>query len=137
MAVKLITAPADPVLTLAQAKAHLRVDHNDEDDLITALVLAATANVETFTGRALIDQTWELVLDSFPDDTNLFEIEIPKPPLIEVVRIAYDDELGDEQVMAAADYFVDNASEPGWVVPASDSLWPATLDAINTVRIRF
>lgn len=134
MGLRLIAAPLTTPVSLSEAKAHLRFDDNDEDLLITTYIEAATDYAEKFLGRALIDQTWELVLDAFPTE----EIKIPKPPLIEVLSINYSDPDGLDQVVAAANYYVDNASEPGWVVPQGGSLtWPATLDAINAVRIRY
>lgn len=131
MAKKLITPPAIAPVSLAVAKERLRVDVSDEDDKITKLIAANTAYAERFMGRALIDQTWELILDKFP--TN--EIKIPLPPLIEVVSVKYDDGAGDEQTVSTGSYTVDAVSEPGWVVPASS--WPATFDGVNSVRVRF
>jgi len=136
MALKLIT-PAAPVLTLEEVKMHLRVIDDDEDALITSLELAATRFAETFTGRAFSLQTWDLVLDAFPSDNEL-EIKIPLPPLIDVVHIAYDNTGGDEAFVPSGSYFVDNVSQPGWIVPQGYSpSWPDTVDAINSVRVRF
>jgi uncharacterized phiE125 gp8 family phage protein len=135
MALRLITPPAVEVFTLAQAKAHLRVDFTDEDALIQALIVAARQYAEGpsgFTGRAFVEQTWELVIDEFPDA----EIKIPMPPLQSVTSIKYDDGAGDEQTLDPSLYYVDDVSEPGWVVPITSG-WPTTLDAINAVRIRF
>ena len=129
MALKLITPPVAYPVTLAEAKAHLRVDHNDEDALITTFLAASTDFCEAFLGRALMPQTWELVLDQFP--TN--EIKLPKPPLIEVLSVQYDDGAGDLQSYTS--YSMDNVSEPGWIVP--DGSWPGTFDGINAVRIRY
>lgn len=156
MGLRLITAP-DVAVLLADAKAFLRVVDNDEDALIEGFVAAATAYVEQYLGRALIDQTWELVLDSFPGqaNANFFnnyyylptntatnangEIKIPKPPLIEVQSVKYYDTDGFQQTVPTTDYFVDTTTRPnGWVVPQGGALsWPATLDAINSVTIRF
>ena len=149
MGLKLITPPAAMPLTLEEAKAHLRVVANDEDNLIGAYLAAATANVEAWLGRVLVDQTWDYVLDAFPGNTvsggtsvntstNNVGIQIPNPPLISVVQLAYDNTNGDEVIMPAADYFVDNVNAPGWVIPAGSSLvWPSTINASNSVRIRF
>lgn len=132
MAVRVITPPANYPLTLDEAKSHLRVDHTDEDALITTFLAASTAHAEQFTGRALITQTLELVLDTF-----IHDIEIPRPPLQSVVSVKYDDASGVEQTLVENnDYVVDAASQPGWVV-ATDAGWPTTLDAINAVRIRY
>lgn len=137
MGVKLITPPATTPVSLTEAKTHLRIDGTNDDAAIAAYIEAATKATEAFLGRALVDQTWQLVLDSFPTGIDL-EIKIPKPPLIAVTSIVYDDSNGQEQPLTPDNYFVDNVSEPGWVVPASGSLsWPAPIAAINSVRINF
>lgn len=61
---ELITPPTDPVVTLAEAKDHLRVSHDDEDWLIAGLIDAATAHLDGVggvLGRALNPQTWRAV----------------------------------------------------------------------------
>jgi uncharacterized phiE125 gp8 family phage protein len=137
MGLKLITPPATTPVTLDEAKAHLRVVDDDEDAIIATYIQAATGSTEAFLGRALIDQTWDLVLDAFPTDTMHLEIKVPKPPLIEVTQIAYDDGNGDEQIIPSGNYYVDAVSEFGWVVPQGGLSWPTTIDAINSVRVRF
>lgn len=133
MAVRVITPPSDYPLTLAELKAHLRVDTSDEDGLITAYLAAATSHAEKFLGRALITQTLELVLDKFYDA----QIVIPMPPLQSVASVRYDDSSGDEQLLAEnTDYLVDTASAPGWIA-AVNKTWPTTIDTINAVRIRY
>lgn len=136
MALRLITPPLTTPITLTEAKAHLNVDHSDDDTLITALIEAATAYIDGpvgFLGRAIVDQTWELVLDEFPDN----EIKLPMPPVIEVVSIKYDDGDGVEQTVSSQDYTLDNVSEPGWVLPESPGAWPSTFDGINAVRVQY
>lgn len=56
-----VTPPAVQPITLAQAKAHLRVDHADEDDLIDGLVAGAVAYLDGWggvLGRAIMPQQW-------------------------------------------------------------------------------
>jgi uncharacterized phiE125 gp8 family phage protein len=136
MALRMISGPAVQPMTLQEVKDHLRIDYSDMDDLITAYLEAATSHVQgqhSFTGRALVTQTWELVIDHFP----VHEIKIPLPPLQSVESIKYDASDGLETTLAADQYYVDNVSEPGWVVPITGG-WPTgILDAINAVRIRF
>lgn len=142
MALTLITGPEITPVTLEEAKAYCRIDHADDDELVTAFLEAATAHLDGKQGtlhRCLEPQTWELTYDDFPDaDCNgdAF-IEIPLPPLLEIVTIKYDDADGVEQTIDAANYDVDNKSIPGWVVPVSTYTWPTPLDAINSVRVRF
>lgn len=41
------------MLTLYEAKAHLRIDHNDEDELLQAYIDAAEASIADFLGTEL------------------------------------------------------------------------------------
>jgi uncharacterized phiE125 gp8 family phage protein len=57
----LVTGPATKPLSLAEAKAHLRVNHGDEDALIEALIDAAADHVDGWSGvlgKCLVTQTW-------------------------------------------------------------------------------
>ena len=60
-------APAAEPVTLAEAKAYLRLQHDSEDALLAGLVRAAREEVERATGIALIDQHWRMTLDDWPD----------------------------------------------------------------------
>lgn len=132
MATRLVTAPATLPVTLAEAKTHLNVDFNDHDSLISSMISAATDYAQKFTGRAFIEQTWELVIDTFP----ISEIKLLNPPLIGVNSVMYYDAAGNETTLDASAYTVDTVSEPGWIVP-STSGWPMPLDAINVVTIQY
>lgn len=132
MSLVLVT-PGTPAITLAQAKAHLRVDHADEDALISALVAAATAHAELWTSKTFEPSTWDFVIDRFPR----CEIGIPKTPVQEIVSISYVDAAGMDQVVAPTDYAVDLASESAWIVPAHGFGWPGVMNTVNAVRVRF
>lgn len=134
MGYKLVTAPSSVVISLEEAKQHLRVDHSDEDDLIEAYTEAATGAVEQESGRALVDQTWDLYLDAMPDSAD-DPIEIAKPPLLEILGVFYRDSAGDEQEFAAASYNIDDTSIPARIVAVS--AWPTAKEMINAVRVRF
>ncbi|MFD1333894.1 head-tail connector protein, partial [Methylopila musalis] len=56
----LLTAPAAEPLGLADAKAYLRLDHDDEDALLGELIASARAEVERLTRRVLVAQRWRL-----------------------------------------------------------------------------
>jgi hypothetical protein len=61
----LIAGPGEEPVTLAEAKAFCRIDGDDEDALVGALVAAARLQVESLSGRALVTQTWRLSLSGF------------------------------------------------------------------------
>lgn len=67
----LLTAPAAEPLALDEARAFLRADTNDDDELIASLIAAARGHVETQTRRALMTQGWRLTLDCWPADGRI------------------------------------------------------------------
>lgn len=133
MTIKVITPPAVEPISLAEAKVHLRVDSSDENDLITALIVAARQAAEHQLDRALITQTLERVLDAFPST----ELELGMPPVQSITSVKYYDADEVLQTMDAADYSLDADRLPGWVVPAYGTTWPSTLDTANSVRVRY
>lgn len=87
MSAILLTAPAIEPVSLDEARAFLRVEHND-DEVIAALLAGAHIHVEAATRRALITQSWRLSLDGWPEDGRL---EVRPGPLqsLSVARV-YD-----------------------------------------------
>ena len=135
MSLKRYTAPASTPVTLAEAKAHLRVDVSDDDALITTMIESATDMAEQATGRALISQTWDLNLDAFPT-----EIELAPVPIVSVSSFTYTDTNGATQTLSSGpDYVLDTTGDhgPARIVPAYGKTWPETRDQINAVTIRF
>jgi uncharacterized phiE125 gp8 family phage protein len=82
MSLQLNTPPAEEPVTLAQAKTWLKVETDDEDALIAALIPAARARAEWHTGRAFVTQGWTLWLDRLGDC-----VELPLPPLVSVTSV--------------------------------------------------
>lgn len=135
MARKLITAAAEEPVGLDQAKLHLRVDGDGDDTLITEKIVAARQSVEGFLNRALVTQTWELVLDTWPAGPVLV---LPLPPLQSVTSITYMLRDGTTATLATSVYGVDADGEPGKVFLKPDRSWPAdALYPYNAVRVRF
>lgn len=132
MSLKLYTAPVYEPVTLTEAKAHLRVDVSTDDTYIGALITAAREACEHRIGRSLMRQTWELMLDEFPDG-----IRLDNPPTLAVVSVEYADDDGDYVTLSSDDYTVDSNKEPGWIVPAYGLTWPTPRSQINAVRVRY
>lgn len=132
---QLIADAAEEPVTLVEAKAHLRVDVDAEDDLITALITAARQMVEQITRRALLSQDWELRLEAFPADTV---IELPCPPLQSVSALTYIDGDNVSHTVEASTYQVDTGSTPGRLALVAGASWPGdTLRSLGGVQIAF
>jgi uncharacterized phiE125 gp8 family phage protein len=132
MPYKVITAPSVEPVTLDEAKNHCRVDGTEDDALIASLIVAARESAEHEIGRALCTQTRELILDSFPP-----AFVLRGSPIQSVVSVRYLDSDSVEVELDPQDYQLDNASEPGYVVPAYGKAWPASFPVPNAVRVRY
>jgi uncharacterized phiE125 gp8 family phage protein len=129
MTAALITPPAIEPVQLADAKAYLRVDNDDEDDFINAAVAAARMHVETLTRRVLIQQSWRVYLDSWP---RTRVVTIPVAPLIAVESVTVYDRNGEPTTLSPDDYQVDTTSVPGRLMPyATVPLAERTINGIE------
>jgi len=131
----IIPVTTEPI-TLAEVRQHLRLpDDTTEDDLLLGLIKTARVYCETYTRRAIAEQTLEFYLDRFSVNSTII---LPCPPLLSVVEIGYTDSTGEETILSVSDYVVDTAGDPGRVMPAYGMTWPvfAPYPAMS-VRIRF
>lgn len=122
-------------ITLAQAKLHLRVDHDDEDDYIEALIVTAREYAEAFQRRKLMQGTLTQDLNEFPEGGG--PIRLLYPPLISVTSITYLDEDGVQQTLPSANYRVVNDDIGATIEPEFDYSWPITRDVSNAVRVTY
>ena len=129
------TPPAVEPVTVAEAKAHLRVDISDDDTYIGTLITAAREWCEQYLDRTLVSTQWVMRFDSFP-----YEIELPRPPISSsgtttAVTLTYT--LGDDSTatLSTATYRVDRNSTPGVVRQLRAGSWPGNLDDYNAVSV--
>jgi len=112
--------PAAEPVTLAEAKAHLRVDSSDEDALIAAMISAAREAAEHETGRTFVSTPWRLTLDQFPTS-----IALPMPRVTAVTQIHYVDGDGITQALNPAGYqLIADSEYEAWIEPAYGYSWP-------------
>jgi uncharacterized phiE125 gp8 family phage protein len=105
----LLSGPAFEPVTLADAKAHLRVEHDDDDDVIAALIAGARIHVEAQTRRALITQSWRLVRDAWPEDGRIAVLPAPVQALTAARVYRLD---GTTQAIDTAAFVVEAGSAP-------------------------
>lgn len=146
---RLITAPTYEPVTLAQAKAHLRIETTADDATVTQLIAAARMYTEKVAWRGLCQQTWERVLGAFPceDTTRLPKGHLatlpdagdPPVPVSPVTYVKYLDANGVRQTLATSVYEVNtgDANTPGSVVLKYNQQWPSTRDRWDAVVIRY
>src|SRR5688572_22677014 len=96
-------SPSDPVVSLADAKAHLRIDisFTAEDSLIEGIVLTAQDYVERETRTAIALGSFTLTLDGWPASG---EVQIPLPPLVDVSAVTYRDPSGSLVTLPTSAY---------------------------------
>lgn len=133
MKLELKTAPSVQPITLAEAKAHLRVDTTDEDTYINTLITASTNFAEKYTYRQFITATYYQYLDSFP----IGKITLEKPKLQSVTAITYTDEDGDTKSLSTDVYEVDDKATIGTIRLKDGQSYPTTKSTYNAVRIEF
>lgn len=109
MALLMTSGPAVEPVTLAEAKAHLRVDGDAEDVLITSLVMTSRLQIEAALSMALVTQTWSYFVDRLPPDGI---IRLPLRPVqsLDAVRVHHDD--GGITSLPTATYALDGLSNP-------------------------
>ncbi len=90
----LVTPPDILPVSLAEAKAHLRVDYDDDDALIASLIGAAVDHLDGWTGilgRCLVEQEWR---QDFAAGASCFPL--PLGPVIEITSVTAGGETVDQ-----------------------------------------
>jgi len=86
------------VVTLAEAKAHLKVDFDTDDTLIADLIDAAIDDAENFTCTSIREAKYGIFMDDFNDHT------IKNTPVQSITAITYKDALEAEQTLPTTAY---------------------------------
>lgn len=124
--------PAGPVISLVEAKRHLRVDFDDDNADIQDLIAVATAAIEgpDGIGVALTQQTWRMSLDHFP-----CEIVIPLGPVKSITSIVYIGADGNPANVTS--WRTDFDASPCRIWPARDTAWPTVTCEPGAVKVTF
>lgn len=136
MSWKLITLPVGLAVSMDEARVAARADVDESgtsplDGEIQRAIRTYTAEAESETSRAVMEQTWRLTLDRFNGT-----IQLRRPPLLQVVHVKFYDAENVQRTLDPQDYQVDGESEPGYIEPAPGKAWPATASRINAVEVQ-
>ena len=130
----LYSGPSEAAVSFADARDFLRLPDDGEAVIVSDLITAATAKVESDTGRLLCTQTWDLYCDAFPK--GLDPIELPLQPLQSVTSIQVTSLAGVQSTLATSVYQVDAVSIPPRITLADGQCWPTDLRATHGIVIR-
>jgi uncharacterized phiE125 gp8 family phage protein len=130
----LVTPPPTEPVTVEEAKAHARIDEDDDQPLVAGLIATAREMAEDYTRRAFITQTWKMFLDAWP---VCGFVELPKAPLQSVTHIKTYDDADVPTTFDSVYYFVDTATRPGRITLRTTGSWPAPARVANGIEIQF
>jgi uncharacterized phiE125 gp8 family phage protein len=105
----IIVPPAAEPLTLAEVKAHLRLDSSIDDALLTSLITAARGYLEAESGLVLVTQTLRFYFDDWPAG-GLIQLAIAPVQTLESVTVY--DAAGHPQTVPLDGHVLDAASMP-------------------------
>lgn len=126
-------APAVTPVSVAEARDHCRVDTNDEDVLISALVDAAVSHLDGHSGvlgRAMVTQTWR---QDYPRFVN--RMRLPLGDLITVSSVTYYDADNAVQTLSTDIYTAFSDSVGPYLDLKPDQSWPSTYTREDAVRV--
>lgn len=107
--------PTVEPVSLAEMKAHLRLDGSDEDDLVSALVVAARVRIELHTRLTLISQRWRYALSGWPGGSR---VRLPFQPVLAIDAVRVSNESGPATVLAPLQYRLDEDGDVARLVVA-------------------
>jgi uncharacterized phiE125 gp8 family phage protein len=126
------TAPASLPVTVEEFKTYARIDIDDDDDLCTALLTAATDITQAETQRSLITRTltahykyWSVLL------------ELPYPPVASVTSVGYLDADDTLTTIDASNYYTILSGPPNLIQFKDTYSFPTLSDRVVPIRVVF
>ena len=148
--IKVTTEPTAEPLSLQEVKEYLRVDDATDERVVQPLIIAARQFAEEHMNRALMQQTFTLMLDAVIDqDQPLYEgmrtapdlnyyknyIVLPKSPVQSVTSVKTFNDSDEATTMAATKYYVDTQREPARIVLRTGETFPTALRVANAIEV--
>lgn len=130
------SGPASEPVTVAEAKAHMRVSHAADDTYIGNLLKVVTQDAEEYTSRRFVTQTWLQYHEEWPCG---LEIQLKLGPVSAVNSVKYYDQDGQQQTFDGANYELEGQALPPYLrLKDGAESWP-TLQALKprAVEIEF
>ena len=107
---QIYTSPTTLPVSVADAKAHLRVTGSDHDSLIEDLIWGAAKQFEKRANESLSSQIWKAFVEK-----GYEELELWKYPITGISSIQYYDSDNALQTLSTDDYYSNvNTGSTGW-----------------------
>lgn len=157
----LVTPPATEPLSLADAKAQVRLQTTSDDSLVTTFITAAREYCERRSHLGFITQTWDLWLDnwnnvSFENVAGYFggdgmagitlynnpqkmnHVTLPLGPVQSVTWVKYTDFNNNQQTWNSSNYCpIVSGTNPARITPVQGTSFPSVALQDNAIQIRF
>lgn len=130
-----LTQPTALVVSLDQAKTHLRVDGSETNSQILDLIAAGTRTIQKEMNRQLLTATYRFDIPRFPCGRQ--PIYLPLAPLQSVQSVQYYDTNNSIQTIDASNYLVITSQEPGFVKLLPDYVYPMTYNRPDAVQVSY
>lgn len=131
-----VTKPEQMPVTLDTAKARLRIQDEDDarDSDLELLIEAAVGAVEQRTSLALTQAEWEATFDAWPSTSKPLKIDLF--PIRDVLSLTYLDDEGNEQEVAADDWYWVETDYGAEIYTNVSYSQPALFDRSGSLRVR-
>ena len=124
--------PAEEPVTLAEASLFMRYTGSLQNAVVTALIVAARKDVESWTNKTMVTTTYEYYTNDLCD-----EILIPTGTIQSITSITYQDSADATQTLTSTLYKLDNKSIQNKVFRDPLETYPEVLVQPNAVKITF